>query len=110
MPRASEDEDELIPYIDMTSKAPLWEPSETIFTEQEDTMTDFRGGVITSETFARGRQMINSFSASEDDTVDFTDDENFFNVLKATVNVDRVGESKRRCCVTYESLFHKWLI
>ena len=104
----------MIPNIDMTSKAPLWEPSETIFTEQEDAMTNFRGGVITgvisSETIARGRQIINSLSANKYDTVDCTDDKIFFNALKVKVNVDKVGDSKRRCCVTSESLSHKWLI
>ena len=33
-PKASEYEDEFIPHIDMTSQAPLWEPSETVFAEQ----------------------------------------------------------------------------
>ena len=30
-PKASEYEDELIPHIDMTSEAPVWEPSENFF-------------------------------------------------------------------------------
>ena len=36
-------EDESIPHIDMTSEAPVWEPYEVIFGEQEDVMTYFRG-------------------------------------------------------------------
>ena len=32
--RAHEYEDESIPHIDMARKAPVWEPSETSFTEQ----------------------------------------------------------------------------
>ena len=32
-PRASKYEDESIPHIDMTSEAPVWEPSETGFSE-----------------------------------------------------------------------------
>ena len=47
------------------------------FAKQEDAMTDFRGGVISSETIAGGRQIINSLSTSEDHAVDFTDDDNF---------------------------------
>ena len=49
----------------MTSKAPVWEPSETGFAEQEDAMTDLRGDVIDSETIARGRRIINFLSTSE---------------------------------------------
>ena len=49
-PRVSEYKHESIPHIDMTSEAPVWEPSETSFSEQEDAMTDFRGGVINNET------------------------------------------------------------
>ena len=46
-PKASEDEDEYFLHIDMTSKEPLWEPSETGFPEQEDAMIDFRLEVLT---------------------------------------------------------------
>ena len=42
--------------------------------------------------------------------VDFTDVKNFFSWLNTKVNVDRVEDSKRRRCVTSESLLHKWLI
>ena len=76
-PRASEYDDEYIPHIDMTSKAPLRELSETNFVEQEDAMTDFSGEVISSETIARGRRIINSLSTIEYDAMDFTDDDNF---------------------------------
>ena len=56
--RESEYEDESIPHIDMTSEAPMWEPSETSFTEQGDKMTNFRGEVISSETIERGQRII----------------------------------------------------
>ena len=59
-------------------------------------MTNFRGEVISSETTARGRRLINSLSTGEDDAVDFTDYENLFNVVNAKVNVERVGASKGR--------------
>ena len=95
-PRASEYEDDSIPHIDMTSKAPVWEPSETSFVEQEYVMTNFRGQVISSETITRGRRIINSLSTGEYDAVDFTDDDNFFNALDVKVNVSRDGSSKGR--------------
>ena len=54
-------------------------------------MPDFRGEVISSETIAKGRRIMNYLSTSEDDAADFTDDENLYNALNATVNVYRVG-------------------
>ena len=80
-PRVSEYEDESTLHINLTSKAPVWEPSETSFSEQEDTMTDFRGYFINNETIIRGLWIINPLSAIEDHAVDFTDDNNFIRLL-----------------------------
>ena len=46
-PRASEYEDEPIPHIDTISEVLVWETFETSFAEQDDTMADLRGEVIT---------------------------------------------------------------
>ena len=54
-------------------------------------MTDFRGQAISHETVASGRRIINYLLTSEEDAVDFTDDENFHDALRAKVNVARVG-------------------
>ena len=51
--KPSEYEDEYIQHIDMTSKAPVWEPSETGFSEQEDATTHFRVEVIRNEIIKR---------------------------------------------------------
>ena len=84
----------------MTSKAPVWETSETGFVVQEYAMTDFMEEVIISWSIARGRQIINSLSISEDNAVDFTNKDNFFNALNDKVNVARVGVLKGRHGVT----------
>ena len=94
--RASEYEDESITHIDMTSKAPVWEPSDTGFSEQEDLMTDFRVLVIKSDTIKRGRRIINYICTSKDHAVYFTDDDNFYKTLSSKVNVANVGDSKGR--------------
>ena len=88
----------------------MLEPSETVFVEQEDAMTEFKGAVISSETIARGRRIINYLSTSEYDAMDFTDDDNFYNTLNDKVNVARVGASKGRHGVNSEYLYQKWLI
>ena len=73
-------------------------------------MTYFREEFIINETIARLQSIINPLSTGGEDAVDFTNDDNLFNVLKAKVNVDRVGASNGRHCVTSKSLSHKWFI
>ena len=104
-PKASEYDDELVLHIDMTIKALVWEPSDTSFSEQEDTMTAFRGYVLSSGTIARGRRIINYLSVREDHAVDFTDDEKFYKALNAKINVYKVGCSKGINGVTLDSLY-----
>ena len=106
-PRASEYEDDSIPHIEMTRKPPVWEPSETRFTEQEDAMTNFRGEVISSETIERGIRTINSLSTGEDDVVYFTYEETLFNAINDKVKVSRFFASKGRHSATLDSLFQK---
>ena len=85
--RISEYEYESIPHIDMTSKAPVWEPYQTSFSEQENIMTDFRGGFINKDTITRGRRIINSLSTIKNHALYFTDDDNFYKLLNSKVNV-----------------------
>ena len=82
----------------------MWEPAYTSFTEQEDTMHDFRGEVIISNTNARKRRITNSLSTRKFHAVDFTDYGNFYKALNAKVNVAKVGDSKVRHEVTLDSL------
>ena len=72
----------------------MWRPSETIFLEQEDDMTVFRGELINNETITIVRRIINSLSTRKDHVIDFTDDNNFYNSVNAKVNVDKIGASK----------------
>ena len=73
-------------------------------------MTYFRGQVISNETIAKGQSISNSISTGEEDSLDFTDDENFFDLLNTKVNVARVGVSKGKHGVASESLSQKWLV
>ena len=109
-PRASEYEYESISHINITSEAPVWEPSEAILSEQEDVMTDFRGQVIIHETISRGQRIINSLSSSDEDAVYFTNDNNFFSALIDKVNVARLGLPKLKHGITSQPLSHKLLI
>ena len=71
--KESEYEDESIPQIDTRREAPVWDTSDTSFAEQEDTINDFRGEVISSENITRGRRIINPLSTSKYHAVDFTE-------------------------------------
>ena len=76
-------------------------------------MTDSAGNIITRETMARGRKIINSISVTtyaDIDTIDFTDDDNFANALQANAHVGRVGISKKRHAIDYEMLAKRWNI
>ena len=108
--KESYSEDELIPHIDMKITAPVWDPYETSFAEQEDAMTNFRGEFISIKTIARGRRIINSLSTSKDHAVYFTDDDNFYKGLNYRINVAKVGVYKGRHGVTLESLSHNWFV
>ena len=109
-PKASEYEYGSIPYIGITGEVSVRESSETVFEEQEDEMTDFRGEVISSDSALRRWRITNYLSTSEFHALDFTDDENFYKALNAKFNVDKVGASKGRHGVTSESLSQKWSI
>ena len=78
----------------MTSKAPVWGPYETVFAELEDSMAEFRGEVIVSETIVRGRRIINSLSTSEYDAVGFTDDE--ISIMRLTLRSTWLGLKRQR--------------
>ena len=75
----------------MTSEAPVWEPSEVSFEDQEDSMNDFRGEVMRNETITRGWRIIDYLSTGKENVVDFIDDKKFFDVCNAKVIVARVG-------------------
>ena len=112
-PTVGEFEDPDLPHISMTATGPNWEPSEASYADQEAAMTDFGGNIITRETMARGRRIINSVSATtcaDIDAIDFTDDDNFADALQANVHVSRVGTSKKRHAVDSEMLAKRWNI
>ena len=73
-------------------------------------MTNFRGQVIDREAIARGQRIINSVSTSYEDAIDFTDDNNFYDALKAKVNVARVGVSKGKHAISHETLSKNWMV
>ena len=82
---------EIYPRVNLISEHLTWDPSNPIYAEQEDIMTDFRGDVVVNEHAARGHMtlVIKSLSSLDIDTADITitDDDNFPTVLEYHVSV-----------------------
>ena len=91
----------------MTTEAPVWEPSDTDFSEKEDKITELKDKFISSETTTRVQRIINHLFTSKDHAVDFKDDDNFYKAVNAKVNVANVKVSKGRHEVTLEYLSQK---
>ena len=71
----------------MKIMAPLWEPSDTSLSEEDDTTTDLRGEFISNETDHK-------FSpTSKYHAVDLTDEDKFCKALNSKVNVAKIWAS-----------------
>ena len=77
----------LCPRIVLTNRDLTWDPSSTVYEDQENAMIDYKGEIIRPNTSARGPLMsINSLCVSTNsDTADVSADCNLGNVLAAQV-------------------------
>ena len=74
----------------LTSDSLTWDPTTTIYEEQENAMVDYHGSVVrSSDSSARGRLVINVLSSLTTDTVDITDN-NFHVILKSHAHISSV--------------------
>ena len=100
-PTLDEWESSSFPRYHLTSESLTWDPTTTIYEEQENAMVDYHGKVVRSSgSTARGRLVINALSSLTTDTADITDDDNFHVVLTSQLTFpvlkQRVqGTSKR---------------
>ena len=72
----------------MTAKNPVWNPASSKLAEQEATIMNYRGELITREATARGEFVINSVGTCN--AADITDDAQFGLALENEVAVSRV--------------------
>ena len=77
----------LCPRIVLASRDLTWDPSSTVYEDQENQMIDYKGDIIRPNTLARGPLMnINSLCVSNNtDAADVSTDCNLGNVLEAQV-------------------------
>ena len=79
----------------MTDPDLTWDPTSTVFEEQEEAMVDWKGDLIGPDTTARGPSLvINSVCTSTcEDAADIASDDNFADVLLSNVHVSQMNVS-----------------
>ena len=102
----------------LTSETQTWDPTTTLYEEQEDAMVDHQGYVVhSSDAPARGRLVINELTSLTTYTADVTDDDNFHVVLQSRVQVSSIGTSetghfktKQTKPIDHQTLASRWMI
>ena len=84
-PTWEEYEDQNIPKIELMVEAPPWDPSNPDYSQQEQSMFDYRGWFVSPNTPARGQLYINSVTAYAYDAANVMDDDNYATVLDSSL-------------------------
>jgi len=81
--------------LSLTSESLTWDPTTTLYSDQEAAMTNYSGNVVRCAAVRghAGILAINSLSSLSSDLVDVTDDENFHQVLTSKVMISSVKTS-----------------
>ena len=80
-PTQEEYEDQNILKIELTAKAPWWDPSSPDYSQQKQSVFDYRGQFVSPNTPARGQLYINSVTSHAYDAADTMDDDNYATLL-----------------------------
>ncbi len=76
--------------LHLTSETLTWDPTTTLYEEQEAAMINYLGPVVTTMRPLRGHinhLVINLLSSLTTDQADITDDDNFYDVLASHVQI-----------------------
>jgi hypothetical protein len=82
--------------LHLTSETLIWDPTTTLYEEQEAAMIDYSGRVLTTMRPLMGHinhLVINLLSSLTTDQADVTDDENFYDVLASHVQTSSIETS-----------------
>ncbi len=83
-------------WLHSTSETLAWDPTTTLYEEQEAAMIDYSGPVVTTTRPLIGHinhLVINLLSSLTTDQADVTDDHNFYNVLASHVQISTIETS-----------------
>ena len=77
------------PHVHLTSDTLTWDPTSTLYRDQELAMTDLHGNVCTYADVRgpRNSVVINSISSTYTDLIDITHDDNFYRALSSKVAI-----------------------
>ena len=81
--------------LHLTSETLRWDPTTTLYEDQEIAMTDYSGTVVRRDAVRgqAGSLVINSLSSLTADYADVTDDDNFYRVLSSMVQISSTDSS-----------------
>ncbi len=82
--------------LHLTSESLTWDPTATLYEEQEAAMIDYLGRVVTTTRPLMGHinhLVINSLSSLTTDQADVNDDENFYGVLTSHAQISSIETS-----------------
>jgi hypothetical protein len=82
--------------LHLTSETLTWDPTTTLYEEQEAAMIDYLGRVVTTTRPLMGHinhLVINLLSSLTADQADITDDKNFYDVLASHVQISSIETS-----------------
>ncbi len=82
--------------LHLTSETLTWDPTMTLYGEQEAAMINYSGSLVTTMQPLRGHinhLVINSLSSLTTDQADVTDEDNFYNVLASHVQISSIESS-----------------
>jgi hypothetical protein len=82
-----------IPRIDLTSETLTWDPTTTLYEEQEEGMLDFSGDIVRDAAVRGPSLVINALHSLVTDTVDIMHDCNFHQVLQSHVTISSMDTS-----------------
>ena len=82
-----------IPRIDLTLETLTWDPSTTLYEEQENGMIDYSGNIVCDAAMRGPHLVINALHSLTTDLANITHDCNFHQVLLSHVNISSMDTS-----------------
>jgi hypothetical protein len=107
------------PRLHLTSETLTWDPSTTLFEEQETTMIDYSGNIISNDAVRGPSQtlIINELHSLATDMADMTHDHNFHQVLASYVVISSVDasltghvRSRKSAPIDFKTLAARWMV
>ena len=82
-----------IPRIDLTSETLTWDPSTTLYEEQENGMTDHSGAIVRDAAVRGPDLVVSALHSLTTDQADILHDRNFHQVLLSHVDISSMDTS-----------------